>query len=129
MIKISNINNFLAFPFIFSLLNNFVKVLNYARSIDVNYTVTVKNFTNLINLYGKEDFEMMKLCFSNMIYLISNDIDTLKQISDYCGNKSKDESLITVDELRRLKQFEAVILVTRCMPYRVGLIPNYKINS
>lgn len=109
-------------------MKNIIKILNYARSIGVNYTVTVKNFTNLINLYGKETFEMMKLCFSNLIYLISNDIDTLKQISDYCGNIDKDNKLITVDELRRLKTFEAVILVVRCMPYRVNLVPDYKIN-
>ena len=63
---------------------------------------------------------------NHKIYLISNDITTLKQISNYCGNKSKDEELISVDELRRLKTFEAVILVTRCMPYRVNLVPDYK---
>ncbi len=109
-------------------MRNFVKTLNYARSINVNYTVTVKTFTNLINAYGKETFEMMKVCFSNLIYLISNDVDTLKQISDYCGNQGKDRKLISIDELKRLKNFEAIILVVRCMPYRVNLIPDYKVE-
>lgn len=109
-------------------MKNFIKELNYARSININYTVTVKTFTNLINTYGKETFEMMKLCFSNLIYLITNDMDTLKQISDYCGDQEKDKKLISVDELKRLKMFEAIILVVRCMPYRVNLIPDYKIE-
>lgn len=112
-------------------MRNVIKVLNYSRVLKINYTITVKNFTNLINLYGKDTFEAMKLCFANMIYLLSNDIYTLKEFSSYCGKTlrdNKEEALISIDELKRLKQFEAIILVIRCMPYRVILEPDYKID-
>ena len=38
---------------------------------------------DLLNVYGKENTEMIKMCFGKIIYLLSNDIYTLEEISKY----------------------------------------------
>ena len=66
--------------------------------------------------------------FSKIIYLLSTDIKTLKEISDLCGNKNAKEPLISIDELRNIKEFEAIILIPRLYPIKTILAPDYKIN-
>ena len=69
--------------------------------------------------------------FLNIIYLYSNDIYTLEEISKLCGNKyvnNKFLPLVTVDDLKLLENFEAVILLPRIMPFRTKLVPDYRIN-
>ena len=110
---------------------NFSKIINYARSISVNITVVIKSYLDLINTYGKENTEIIKSCFSNIIYLLSSDIYTLEEISKMCGNtevNGKVKPLITEEELKTLKAFEAIILIPRTMPYKTTLIPDYKIE-
>ena len=68
---------------------------------------------------------------SNIIYLLSNDINTIKEISDLCGNTKigkEIKPLITPEELKCLDIFEAVILCVRMHPFRTKLIPDYKIE-
>ena len=112
-------------------IKNFEKVINYSRSINVKFTVAIKTYLDLINTYGKEDAEMIKLCFGNIIYLLSNDIYTLEEISKLCGNEYKYNTvlpLISVEELRTLKTFEAVIISQRMMPFKTKMLPDYQID-
>ena len=79
----------------------------------------------------KENAEIIKSCFPTVIYLLSQDIYTLEQISKMCGKteiKDKVKPLITEEELKTLKPFESIILIPRQMPYRTTLIPDYKIE-
>jgi len=106
-------------------------ILNYSRSINIRYTVVIRSFNDLINVYGKENAEMIKMCFGKIIYLLSNDIYTLEEISRLCGNQEKDGNivpLITVEELKYLDNFEAIFLIPRVMPFRTKLIPDYQIK-
>lgn len=112
-------------------IKNFAKVINYARGICVRFTVVIKSYIDLINMYGKESTEMIKACFPILIYLLSSDIYTLEEISQMCGNKEvsgKVVPLITIEELKVMKVFEAVILIPRMMPYKTTLLPDYKMN-
>ena len=48
-----------------------------------------------------------------------------------CGNteiSGKVRPLITEEELKVLKPFEAIILIPRLMPYKTKLLPDYKID-
>ena len=48
-----------------------------------------------------------------------------------CGNqevKGQVKPLITVEELKVMKQFEAIVLIPRMMPYKTKLLPDYKID-
>ena len=76
--------------------------------------------------------DLIKLCFSNIVYLYSNDNDTLKFVSELCGNtKDKNgniEPLVTIESLKVIKPFEAIIIKARYMPVKTKLLPSFKIN-
>lgn len=114
------------------LIRNFNALLRHATSISVKFTALITSFTELKNVYGKENLEIMKYCFGNMIYLLSKDMSTLEEISKMCGNTLTEENkvlpLITVEELKTLKKFEAVVLIPRMMPFKTKLIPDYQID-
>ena len=105
-----------------------VKIINYTRSIKIRLTVVIKSYLDLLNTYGKEQTEMIKLCFTTIIYLLSNDIYTIEEISKMCGNSEKQKPLITTEELKVMNFFEAIILIQRVMPFKTKLLPDYKIE-
>lgn len=112
-------------------IKNFARVITYSRGIKVKFTVVIKSYIDLTNAYGKENTEVIKSCFPTIIYLLSNDIYTLEEISKMCGNtetSGKVKPLITVEELKVMKTFEAIVLIPRMMPYKTNLLPDYKIN-
>lgn len=112
-------------------IHDFARTLNYCRSLGIRITALIRSYALLNKMYGKEESEMMKVCFGNIVYLLSDDIYTLQDISDNCGNTlvgSAVVPLITTEELKTLKPFEAVILKTRMMPIRTKMLPNYEID-
>ena len=72
------------------------------------------------------------MCFSSIIYLYSNDLYTLEEISKLCGNvkneKGEIEPLVTKEELRVIKRLNAIVIMNRTMPLKTELVPNWKIN-
>ena len=68
----------------------------------------------------------MKMAFGNIIYLLASDVETLEEISNLCGKKSESEPLISIEELKLLDEFEAVILMPRISPIRTKLVPYYE---
>lgn len=108
-------------------MKNFYKLITSSRSIYIKFTVIIKSFMDLVNLYGKEDTEFLKQCFQTIIYLISTDISTLEEISALCGKASENSMLIDVEDLKRLNVFEAIVLVLREMPIKTKLLPDYEI--
>lgn len=112
-------------------IKNFAKVINYARGIRIRFTVVIKSYIDLTNMYGKEQTEVIKSCFPILIYLLSNDIYTLEEISKMCGTHEVEKQvkpLISVEELKVMKVFESIILIPRMMPYKTTLLPDYKID-
>ena len=113
-------------------IKDFAKTINYARGINIRFVVVVKSYIDLVNTYGKANAEIIKMCFSNIIYLLSNDIYTLEEISNLCGKTMNDNMetlpLITIEELKTMNHFEAIILIPRMMPFRTKLLPDYEIN-
>lgn len=110
---------------------NFELLADFSRGMNIRYTVYIKSFLDLKNKYGIEESEIIKYSFGNIIYLLSNDYDTLEEISNLCGNYKTSngyEKLITPDELKLLSNFEAIILMTRMKPIRTKLIPDYLIE-
>lgn len=66
------------------------------------------------------------MCITNLIYLYSKDLKTLEKISKICGNTSKEEQLITTEELQRLNKFEALIKLPRLNAIKLDLTPKNK---
>ena len=112
-------------------IKDFALKLGYCRSINIRVTVAIQSFVHLANMYSKEDVEILKMCFGNTIYLLSNDIYTLEEISKNCGThivNNKEEPLISVSELKTLSIFSAIILLPRMMPFKTKLLPDYEID-
>lgn len=107
-------------------MKNYAITIEQARGLNIQITAAIQNFTQLTNTYGSEDIEILKLCFSNILYLYSNDISTLEEISKMCGEVSKGIPLITVEELKTMNPFEAIILLPRMYPAKTKLVPFYK---
>lgn len=112
-------------------IKDFALKLGFCRSINIRITVTIQSYVHLANMYSKEDVEILKMCFGNTIYLLSEDIYTLEEMSNRCGTQlvdGKEEPLISVSELKTFGYFEAVILMPRMMPFRTKMLPDYKID-
>ena len=109
-------------------INNFSKIVTSSRSMKLAFTILVSGETNFINKYGKDQYYIIKFCFQNIIYLLSEDINTLNDMCSMCGKVKEKEDLISIEELKRLEMFEAIALIVRTMPIRVKLQPDYKID-
>ena len=112
-------------------IKDFSGVLNRSRGLNIRFTVVIQSYAHLFNMYSKEELEILKMCFGNTIYLLSEDTYTLEEISNRCGThmvNGKEEPLISLTELKTLKVFEAIILTTRMLPLKTKLLPDYKIN-
>ena len=110
-------------------IKNFSKILTYSRGIGLTFTLMIRGFNDLKNKYGKEESEIIRLCFANLVYLLSQDIETLEEISKLCGQTCEDgivKPLISVEELKTLRVFEAIILIPRLMPIKTKLMPHYE---
>lgn len=110
---------------------NLAKILNYSRSINITFTFMIRGFNDLKNKYGKEETEILKMCFGNLVYLLSQDMDTLEEISNLCGKTCEAgvvKPLISMEELKTIKFFEAIILIPRMMPIKTKLLPYYEME-
>ena len=114
-------------------LKDVTTMITAARSRQ--FTFIIQNYAQLNQVYGKENAETIKGNCGNIIYLISAELAALEEISKMCGEvKSKKDDktastpLVTVSDLQRMKQFEAIILRMRKQPYKVKQTPDFKID-
>lgn len=100
--------------------------ITYLRSRYARLVIHIKGFEKLNHTYGIEDVENLKFNCTKILYLISNDYNTLKHISDFCGKKSEDLYLVSPEALRRMPMWSSLLIKTRLMPYYGTLVPFYK---
>ena len=112
-------------------IRDFSRMIDNCRSIRVRFTVTIRSYVHLCNMYSKEEAEILKMCFGNLIYLLSDDIYTLDEISKYCGMQMVDHELVplvTIEDLKTIRAFEGIVIMTRRMPFKTEFLPDYKID-
>lgn len=116
-------------------LKDVTTMVTAARSRLIRFNFIIQNFSQLNQIYGKEQADTIKGNCGNIIYLISTEIAALEEISKLCGEKKSKEKdktastpLITVSDLQRLKQGETIILRTRQWPFKTKLVMNWKIE-
>ncbi len=114
-------------------VKDFDAMISAARSRNIRLNMIIQNFSQLTEVYGKSTGETIRGNCGNLIYLISTEVAALEEISKMCGDKKskKDDKtastpLITVSELQRLKEGEAIILRLRTNPFKTKLKHNYK---
>ncbi len=112
-------------------IREFNNMLTLARGNNIKFSIYIRSILELRNIYGVEGAEILKMVFGNIIYLLANDIETLQDISKLCGNQASEhglEPLISVEELKLLHHFEAIVLIPRIYPIRTKLLPDYQID-
>jgi len=108
-----------------------------ARSRHIRLTMIIQNFAGLEATYSKEIAQTLRSNCTNLIYLLTTELTALEEISKLCGekkvkvgkgDKEHEESrpLITVSELQLMKPDEAIVIRTRCRPYKAKLYKDYK---
>ncbi len=116
-------------------LKDVTTMVTAARSRNIRFNFIIQNFSQLYQVYGKENGETIKGNCGNLFYLISTELSALEEISKLCGevkSKEKDKTastpLVTISDLQNLKISEIIIRRIRMMPFKTKLIPNYKMN-
>ena len=111
-------------------LKDVTTMITAARSRQIRFNLIIQNFAQLNQVYGKENAETIKGNCTNMIYLLSSELNALEEISKLCGDvkvkgkKDKpDETrpLITVSDLQKLKFKDAIIKKQRQDPFKTKL--------
>ena len=108
-------------------LKDVTTMVTAARSRHIRFNFIIQNFAQLTKVYGKEDAETIKgNC--NILYLISNELQALEELSKMCGEvKSKEKEktsstpLVTVSDLQRMKMGEVIWLRLRMMPFKTKM--------
>lgn len=108
-------------------IKDFYGKLNYARGINIRITAFIKNLTNLNNIYGNKNKDLIRMCFDNIIYLLANDLYTLEEISRLCGDTGRGP-LISIEELKTIDYFNEIVLMPRMMPIKTKVKPDYEIE-
>jgi len=114
-------------------LKDVTTMVTAARSRHIRFTFIIQNYAQLTQVYGKENAETIKgNC--NILYLISNELQALEEISKMCGEvKSKEKEktsstpLVTVSDLQRLKIGEIIAIRMRMMPFKTKFAMDWQL--
>ncbi len=106
-----------------SKIPGFSSMITAARSRNIRYIMFVQSMKQIETKYEDAD-NIIANC--SKIFLHSNEVTTLEQISAICGSKiidNKEYPLISVSELQQLskEKGEALVLKNRCKPYMTRL--------
>lgn len=100
-------------------------IISYSRSYNLRFTVLIQNLRQFDYVYGKKNADLIRLCFANIIYLLSNDINTINEILDMCLLEHTDENII---KLKTMNYFDCVVIRQRLLPFNSSLLPYYKMK-
>ena len=109
-------------------IKNFADVINQAKNYGISFTCVIKTLFSIMNIYGKNEADIIRVCFPNVIYLYANDLFTLNEISVQCGGKNKTDSISDYEELKTLQPNEAIIIMPRVMPFKSELKNYSQVN-
>ncbi len=116
-------------------LKDVTAMVSAARSRNIRFTFIIQGFSQLNDVYGKEQADTIKGNCGNKIFINSSDLADLEEISKLCGEaKSKEKEktasrpLLTSSDLQKLKKFQVVILRQRMNPFKTKLTPSFQIN-
>lgn len=85
----------------------------------------IKGFDKLSSIYGEANVDELKYGCSKILYLLSNEYNTLEFISNFCGKKDSEFNLVSPEALRRMPVWSSLLIKSRLMPYYNRLLPFY----
>jgi len=112
-------------------LRDVTTMITAARSRQIRFNLVIQNFAQLNQVYGADDAETIKGNCANLVYLMTKELKALEEISKLAGDKlikakkdtqqDKEKPLISVGELQRLKEGEAIVIKDRGYPLKTKL--------
>lgn len=110
-------------------ITDMANMITAARSRNIRLNLIIQGAEQLNAQYGKETAEVIKGNCSNWFFLISKELQLLKDISELCGvteeqigiNEFRERPLISISQLQRLKIGEILIRRDREHPFRANL--------
>ncbi len=108
-------------------IEDFHNILSRSRALNIRFTMLIDSITSLVLLYGREETLLIYNNIATIIYLYSSDQDTLRKISELAGLESENQPLISAQELKTFKIFDALILKVREYPIKTQMIADYKL--
>ena len=108
-------------------IEDFHNILSRSRSLNIKFTILIDSISTLSLLYGREETLLIYNNIGTIIYLYSSDESTLRKLSELAGNESENQPLVSVQELKTFKIFEALILKVREYPIKTKMIPDYQL--
>lgn len=116
-------------------LRDVTSMVTAARSRKIRFTFIIQNFAQLDEVYGDKNAETIRSNCGNTIYLLTNELSALEEISKLCGEvKSKKDDktvstpLVTVTDLQKMKRNEIIVIRMRMRPFRTVLKGSYDID-
>ncbi len=116
-------------------LRDVTSMVTAARSRRIRFTFIIQNFAQLDEVYGDKNAETIRSNCGNTIYLLTNELSALEEISKLCGEvKSKEKEktvstpLVTVTDLQKMKRNEIIVIRMRMRPFRTILKGSYDID-
>ena len=116
-------------------LKDVTSMVTAARSRRIRFTFIIQNFAQLDEVYGDKNAETIRSNCGNTIYLLTNELSALEEISKLCGEvKSKEKEktvstpLVTVTDLQKMKMNEIIVIRMRMRPFRTILKGAYEVD-
>ena len=110
-------------------------MISAARSRKMRFVFIIQNFSQLDDVYGEKKAETIRSNCANMVYLLTNELKALEEISKLIGeSKSKDDEktvstpLVTVTDLQKMKMNEIILIRARQKPFRTVLKAGYQLD-
>ena len=116
-------------------LKDVTSMVTAARSRKIRFTFIIQNFAQLDEVYGEKNAETIRSNCANLVYLLTNELSSLEEISKLCGEvKSKEKEktvstpLVTVTDLQKMKLNEIIVIRMRMRPFRTILKAAYEVD-
>ena len=106
-------------------IENFEVILNNLNKKNIIFNICINNYNDIYEKYGVEEGNAVIYNILNHIYLLSDSISTIEEISKLCGNKDDDLPLVSVSDIQNLKEYEAIVILPRMFPFKTKLKPYY----
>jgi len=105
-------------------IQNFTNIISTARSSEVSFLVCLQSITQLKQIYGHDNaLSILNNLKTKVVLPGLSDIETLNYISDLTGfteikqgDKTTSKKLFTNDEIRRLKDNTALVIMDNKLP-------------
>lgn len=120
-------------------INDMESVISASRSRNIRLYLVIQSNKHLDEAYGQANAEVIKNNCNNLVYVYGRELQTLRDISELCGerevqldiNTFEKKPLISTTELQHLEKGEMILLRKENYPFKINIpdISEYKFET